>query len=230
MLIDMHAHSAGISKCCKVPYERALMQAVLRGLDGVVLTNHYSKSYLKGASPAEFAERYIAEFQAAKAYGETIGCKVFFGIELTMEPHDQLHMLIYGLGPDFLRKYPDIFDYTQKELYRLVQAEKGLMVQAHPYRKNCYLLNPLLMDGIEINCHPKYGDTYAPKVRSVAARYGLLVTCGGDFHADTYRPLCGMELPEDVKDHTDIRAYLLDPQPKTLCVQEPYGQPETVVV
>ena len=54
MLIDLHAHSSGISRCCKIPAPKVLEISRDLGLDGIVLTNHYQKSYVKDGTPREF--------------------------------------------------------------------------------------------------------------------------------------------------------------------------------
>ena len=221
MLIDMHAHSSGISRCCKIPYHEVLRQALAHGMDGVVLTNHYQKSYIRGGDADAFVDNYIAEYELTKKYGDEIGCKVFFGIEVTMERYPKVHMLIYGLGPDFLRAHPDIFDCTQAELYNLVKACGGLLIQAHPFRNGTTVLDTALLDGIEINCHPLYKNAYSRELLQIAEENRLIVTCGGDFHADTYHPTCGMYLPDNAKDCKDIMAYLLSPAEKKLCIHEP---------
>ena len=221
MLIDMHAHSSGISPCCRIPYSQTLQQALQYGMDGVVLTNHYQKSYTRETGLDAFVEKYIAEYEAARKYGGEIGCRVFFGVEVTMERYPNVHMLLYGVGPEFLRANPGLFDCTQRELYELVKANGGLLIQAHPFRNGATVLDTALLDGVEINCHPLYGKSYSAELLQIARREGLMVTCGGDYHADTYRPKCGMVLPERVEDHRDLRDYLLSDADRQLCIQEP---------
>ncbi len=229
MLIDLHAHSSGISRCCRIPYEQVLEQTLDNGMDGIILTNHYQKSYFKDGSLDEFVEKYIYEFVAAEQYGKVIGCRVFFGIEVTMELYPNVHMLIYGLGPDFLRRYPNLFDCSQKELYELVKSNNGVMVQAHPFRNGTTVLDTDFLDGIEINCHPLYKNSFSDEILRIAKENSLIVTCGGDFHADTYRPKCGMYLPDEIKDNSGLRSYLLSSTEKKLCVQEP-NQDKSIII
>ena len=221
MLIDLHAHSSGISRCCRIPIPEVLRQTLDNGMDGIVLTNHYQKSYIQDDRFDEFIQRYADEFYAAKAYGDSIGCKVLFGIEVTMERYPKVHMLIYGADPDFLKKNPMLFDCTQEELYTLVKANRALLIQAHPFRNGTTVLDTDFLDGIEISCHPLYGNSYSKELLEIAEKKHLLVTCGGDFHADTYRPKCGMILPDNIYDHNGLRDYLLSPEEKKLCIQEP---------
>ena len=221
MLIDLHAHSSGISRCCRISFDKVLNQTLDNDINGIVLTNHYQKSYIEDGCLEDFVENYIKEFLSAEQYGKEIGCRVYFGIEVTTELYPKVHMLIYGVNPEFLRMHPYLFDLTQKELYQLVKSENGILVQAHPFRNGTTVLDTEYMDGVEINCHPLYGKSYAKELISIAEKNNLIVTCGGDFHADTYRPKCGMFLPEEIKDNYDLRSYLLSSEKKMLCIQEP---------
>ena len=61
MLIDLHAHSSGISHCCRIPYDEVLRQARDVGLDGIALTNHYYKGYVTDGDQVGFAKRYTED-------------------------------------------------------------------------------------------------------------------------------------------------------------------------
>lgn len=221
MLIDLHAHSSGISHCCRIPYDAVIRIALDTGLDGIVLTNHYQKSYVTDGDYAAFAHRYTEEFRRAKAYGDSVGCKVFFGAEVTMEKHDGAHLLLYGIDERFIEENPTLFDLTQEELYRMVKAIGGTLVQAHPYRKKKHLLDVRFLDGVEVNCHPLYGKSDFADMVEIATENGLILTCGGDYHADTYRPQCGTYLPDDLRDGVEIGRYLLGADEVKLCIHEP---------
>ena len=220
MLIDLHAHSSGISKCCRIPAEEVLRVAKEHGLDGIVLTNHYVKTYVRDGDYAAFAKRYVTEYRYAKELGDACGLRVLFGIELTVAWDPKVHVLIYGVEESFLERYPTLFDLSQKELYELVKANGGVVVQAHPYRGGNRLLNPAYLDGIEISCHPLYEGTYLQELTAVAKTHRLLLTCGGDFHGGAVRPRCGMYLPDDIKDTHDIARYLESTPAVSLCIQE----------
>lgn len=221
MLIDLHAHSSGISRCCQIPVEKVIDVAIENNLDGIVLTNHYHKPYINDNNYNAFAKQYIEEYHKAKEYGEKHNFKVFFGLEVTMEKHSYVHLLIYGVNEQFVLDHPMLFDYSQEELYKLVKENNGVLIQAHPYRGNKdMLLNLKYLDGIEINCHPLYEGTHIEKLTKIAKENNLILTCGGDFHADTHRPHCGMYLPNDFKDSLDIANYLKTTSFVTLCVQE----------
>lgn len=220
MLIDLHAHSSGISKCCRIPIEEVLLAARRVGIDGVVLTNHYQKNYVTGGDYAAFARRYVAEFHRAQACAEKLGARVFFGIEVTAERHPGVHLEIYGVEEQFILDYPEIFELTQEEMYRLVKSHGGYLIQAHPYRRGDRLLDVKYLDGIEINCHPLYESTHFAALKDIAHDAGILLTCGGDFHADTHRARCGVYLPDELRDTKEILQYLDASESVRLCVQE----------
>ena len=221
MLIDLHAHSSGISRCCRIPYNTVIDTAKKVGLDGIVLTNHYQKSYVKDGDAAAFARRYTEEFRLAKAYGESVGVKVFFGAEITMERYGGAHVLLYGISQAFIEENPALYDLTQEELYQLVKVAGGCVVQAHPYRKTPHLLNPRYLDGVEVNCHPLYGKSDFADMVAIAKENNLLLTCGGDYHADTYRPKCGTYLPTYITDGKGIGEFLLTAEHISLLIHEP---------
>lgn len=221
MLIDMHAHSQGISLDCRIPYDVVIHTALDKGMDGIVLTNHYQKRYVPDGDAASFAAQYTEEFRKAKAYGDAVGCKVFFGAEVTMEQHGGAHLLLYGIDEQFIEENPTVYELSQEALYRLVKAAGGAVVQAHPYRRKKNLLDVRFLDGVEVNCHPLYGKSDFEDMLAIAKDNGLILTCGGDFHADTYRPKCGMYLPDHLQTGVEIGKYLLSAPSLTLCIQEP---------
>jgi len=220
MLIDPHAHSSGISTCCLVPYSEVIDTAKKNGIDGIVLTNHYSKKFMSDGDPVAFSKRYVEEYRKAKEYASAVGVRIFFGIEVTMKLHQNAHLLVYGVDEDFVLSHPTMNMYTQEELYGLVREAGGALIQAHPYRKKDKLLDVSLLDGVELSCHPKYEGTYRDELVKVAEEAGIILTCGGDYHADTYRPLCGIYLDESIDSGSAFARYLRTAGEVTLCVHE----------
>ena len=85
MLIDTHAHSSGISKCCRASIDEVFKDAKAVGIDGIVLTNHYTEGYADNGDYLELAKRYIAEYRHAEECAKKAQMRIFFGIEVTME-------------------------------------------------------------------------------------------------------------------------------------------------
>ena len=230
MLIDMHAHSKGISACCSKTYRENIDIAKNNGIDAIVLTNHYTKSYIaKYKSVEDLVEQYYVEYENAKAYGKSIGVKVYYGVEITLEIDKEVHLLAYGVGNEFLQQHPYVFDYPLDKIYETVHSFGGILVQAHPFRRVDRLVNTDYIDGIEISCHPKYYTTSSQKVKEVASEKNLVITCGADYHGDvSYRPICGLIVDNPPKDIKEIVQLLTSNKPKTLLVHELFAEkPET---
>jgi hypothetical protein len=221
MLFDLHAHSSGISRCCLLPYSAIIDEAKAMGIHGLVLTNHYTKDYLDGGDASVLAHEYAEEYRRAKAYGESVGVTVLFGIEISAAKHNDFHLLFYGIEEDFIEAYPEIYNLTQEELYRLAEENGALLIQAHPFRGSTYPLDPAYLHGVEINCHPLYGTSRYDDVVAIAVAHKQILTCGGDYHADTYRPYCGVCLPDAVKTSRDLVTHLKQAKTLTIRMQEP---------
>ena len=220
MLIDLHAHSA-LSRCCKIDGKDNLIVAKEFGMDGFVLTNHYDKSYLINDDKIEYANRYINEYYYVKKCSIELGIKCFFGIEVTMSKHNNCHVLVNGVSPEWLVNYPNLYDLEMSELYELVHKYNGIVVQAHPLRKNInVLLDTKYLDGIELNSHTINEGPHTEEILEIAKVNDLLVTSGGDFHNDAPRAKCGVYLPDDLNETMDIVNYLKNSVEYKMVVQE----------
>ena len=108
-LIDMHAHSSNLSRDSGVAVGDLIAQAKRRGLDAICLTEHN----------ALWPDAQIREL------GERHAFTVLPGMELGT---DMGHVLVFGLP----RYHPELLEIEQ--LRRIVTAEGGVAVQAHPMR------------------------------------------------------------------------------------------------
>lgn len=230
ILMDLHAHSSGISTCCRITGEQGVDEAIKAGLGGFVLTNHYVATYVGGekyASYEEFAASYVEEFHRVREYGAKKNFSVLFGLEVTAGWGDWIHLLIYGVDEAFILSHPKICLYSLEEIYEAVHEWGGILIQAHPYRIEPFLQELRFLDGVEVNCHPhvRYGGSFAAEMEAIARENGKLLTCGGDYHGDaSYRPQCGVYLPEEVTDGLALKEYLCSAPQVTLCVHEPEGE------
>ena len=220
MLIDMHAHTSGISRCCRTDAAGVLRAAREAGIDGLILCNHYQDSYVDADGPAAFAEKYIAEYYHTAAVAAEMGMRLFFGVEVTARRHDGAHILLYGMEPEFVREHPEVYDYTLEKMHALVHEKGGLVVQAHPFRGGGHVQDTAYLDGVEINCHPLYDATHCDRMQEIAREAGIFVTCGGDYHADTYRAICGTYFPDDIDCYAGLIAHLRDSDEVRMHVHE----------
>lgn len=203
LLFDMHVHTSGISRCSRVSPKELVKRCHLTGLDGIVLTNHFAKSHVKG-DPLAWRQLYEKEFLETKEEGKKLGLRVLFGIEVTPESEGGRDYLIYGVNPSFLYQEKMLYEYTQSELYDLAKASGALFFQAHPYRNKQVPTDPKHLDGIEINCHPLYLDNQKDLVTTFAKEHDLLLTCGSDYHGDVYKAPCGVYFDENLQTEKDL--------------------------
>ncbi len=177
------------------------------GYDGIVLTNHYTQWDIE-ENAYEFVEKYIEEYENARVYGEKIGLKVLFGAEITVSYNEAVHLLIYGVTAEFLRKNKNLPNFTQKELYGVCHENGCVLVNAHPYRYGMTVQDVRYLDGVEINCHFKYGKCYAQELIEIAKENSLAITCGCDFHGDSEKPYGGTYLPDNISTSQDLAKYI----------------------
>ncbi len=224
MLIDLHAHTKGMSECCRAPASVIVKVAKDNGIDGIVLTNHYLRQ--DDGDHKEYARRYTDEYYYTKECGDAIGCVVIYGMEVTMDLYGGPHILIYGVEPAFTVEHSLIFSYTMEELYAAVKAAGGMVVHAHPFRNGTNKLPDCsCVDGLELSSHPQYDGTYVERLTEMAHAKGLILTSGGDYHHDVpYRPYCGVHLPDDVTDTHALCEYLLHAETVEVQYQEPYAE------
>ncbi len=222
MIIDMHCHSKAISRCCQLTYEQNIKSAKECGIDALILTNHYTGEYLKYYESIEdFVNHYHKEYLDAKHFGESVGVKVYYGVEITMAKEPVVHLIAYGVDEKFLTDHPYVFDYSLDKIYETVKRYGGILVQAHPFRLKDSLVDTNYLDGVEISCHPKYYTTSQDKVKSVAKEKGLIMTCGADYHGDVpYRPLSGLVVDNLPKNINEILKILSSNNSKTLLIHE----------
>jgi hypothetical protein len=208
MLIDAHIHSAGMSRCSRRKPLDLIAQCLVDKTDGFVLANHCDPSYTKELGWEEWCKKYNEEFYLTKEAGMKYNIKVFYGIEVETVSVKKVHYVIYGMTPDDLLKAPELYYLNQKELFEYCEANDFAFVQAHPYRNDCVPQNPAYLHGVEVSCHPLYKTTMSESVFAFAKQHGLLVTCGSDFHGDTYKPRCGMYIPDNITTEHEFKEFI----------------------
>lgn len=221
LLCDMHCHSSGISTCCRISYKQAIDEAKAVGFSALVLTNHYCSAYTKNTPFEEWVEKYVEEYRSAKAYGVSVGVKIFFGVEITVNFNPQVHLLLYGISPEQLKNATKLYEKSLSELYAYAKENGFTLIQAHPFRNGTTVLDTNLLDGVEINCHPLYDDTHSKELIDIAQKNGISVTCGCDYHGDVcYRPQGGMSIPDEIDSEKKLAEYLKNTSSFSLQIHE----------
>lgn len=185
---EIHLHSSGCSACGSSDSIEMVQAAYENGYAGVVFTNHFyhGNSAIDRHIPwTDFINAYEADYLKAKEYGETVGVKVFFGVEEAYAPGKE--MLIYGISPDTFKQAPEFVNMTAHEKADFVHKNGGVTVCAHPFRNRAYIPNPdtppdiSLFDGIECYNHfnkPEENE----KAFKFTEKTSLFKSAGGDIH------------------------------------------------
>ncbi len=209
LLLDPHIHTSGISRCSKCPAEMLVDICVRDKIDAIVLTNHYKRNYyVEDDKFAEWRKKYIDEYLLTRREGEKRGLKVFFGLEITLDYVPKVDFLVYGLSHEVASKAPALHTFTQRELFEYCVSENALLYQAHPYRNGTQPQDPRYLHGVEINCHPIYNRNDKEEIIAFAKEHSLKLSCGSDYHGDTYKAHCGIYIPKDISDTVELAEFL----------------------
>ena len=188
MLIDLHNHTIPRSLDSSLMPRELVRRAKERGVDGICLTEHDA----------------AWESQEVELLARDAGVLVLPGMEITT---NYGHMLVFGLD-----RYTSEMINAGK-LRRIVDAEGGVMVLAHPFRNSVYdrpisgvvpapganaataELPPL--DAVEVlNGTGSHADNALSL--SVSQALGLPGTGGSDAHSPSEVALCATLFHEDI--------------------------------
>ena len=209
MLLDPHIHTSAISRCSKCCAEDLVDLCVRDNIDAIVLTNHYKRNYyVEDEKFPAWRDAYIEEYLHTRKVGEKAGLKVLFGLEITLDDLPRIDFLVYGLTHEKAAKAPQLHSLTQKELFEYCVSENALLYQAHPYRRGTLPQDPRYLHGVEINCHPIYNYNDKKEVIEFASEHNLKLSCGSDYHGDTYKPHCGIYVPDEIDDTVALADFL----------------------
>ena len=183
-ITDMHVHTANIGSCATAQPEEAVESFIRAGITSVVISNHLTKHSMEicGLNFNEwqkFCDCVMEEYhRAVNAAGDRLN--VILGGELRVP--DNRDYLIYGLTEEKLRSYYGILDMNIHDAAAMIHESGALIIQAHPFRDGQVITNPSYLDGIEV-CNFNYKiDSRNDIARIWAEHYGLIETCGSDYH------------------------------------------------
>lgn len=183
-LFDTHVHTSEVSFCGHVPAEEMVKLYAKAGYSGFVMTDHYNKNTMErhgATNDAERVEAYLKGYRAAKAYADTIGFDVLFGMELLLTGSWNEY-LIYGMTEELFAANTEIYDFDMVQLRRFADEHDLLIMQAHPYRPGMTRGVPGFLDGVEaVNGNPRH-NSQNHLSQMYAAQHGLLMSSGSDAH------------------------------------------------
>lgn len=197
--IELHAHSKPVSPCSEIPPERLVEVYKNLGYDALVLTNHFM-IFNAEQKKEEYLKAYMQDYEKTCELGERAGIKILFGAEIRFTENNNDY-LIYGVNEEMLSEIYDLLPYGLENFRKTYSLNNSLFVQAHPFRNGIELVDPSLLDGIEVyNLHPNHNSRVA--VASAYAKENNLdiITIGTDYHHPGHEGLSALRLktlPDD---------------------------------
>ncbi len=208
-LYETHLHTNAASKCAVSAGSDYISYYKELGYDGIIVTDHFFNGNCCIPQDLPWSERvdlFCRGYEDAKAEGDRQGLKVFFAWESRFDGDE---FLIYGLDKHWLKSHPEMMEWDHTTHYRHIQADGGLVVQAHPFRERNYLtevyVHPHQCDAFEV---ANAGNPYEQNRMAYryAKKYHITMTAGSDIHqvsTTSKREVYGMEFDEPLHSITD---------------------------
>ena len=178
---ELHLHTPDVSTCANAPVSYVVSRYLKEGYSTLVLTNHFSRfSFKSGMSYADCVFHFMEGIRhlQSEAAGRLF---VLPGCELRLNTDDNDYLL-YGIDEHFLNKHPDLMDISVKKLSLYCKEAGVLLIQAHPFRNFMRIVDPSLLDGIEVYNGLTHPSSRNDMAAVWAERFSLIPTSGSDFH------------------------------------------------
>ena len=136
---ELHMHTMEASACARATGEDMARACKEAGYTGIVITDHAwgGNTCVDRALPWE---KWVLEFAKGYDYAHEWGLKndltVFFGYEAG---YHGTEFLIYGITPQQLMETSELKDADIPRQYDIIHELGGIVIQAHPYRKEDYI-------------------------------------------------------------------------------------------
>ena len=203
-LFDTHIHTKEASSCSRVWAADIVKRYKELGYDGLIITDHFSASQFKrhGETYDEQVQTYLSGYRAAKEF-ETEDFHIILGMELRFLENDNDY-LVYGFDEDFVLNN-DLTKYNDPEEFRpIIEANNLIMFQAHPFRIGMTVVDPDLLDGVEVyNGHGDH-DSRNGIAYKWAEKHNLRKLSGSDFHGNLSLEPGGVYFEEYLTDSKQV--------------------------
>ena len=199
--IETHLHTSESSPCSQLSAAEMVELYHKAGYKTVIVTDHFIPKYLNGYDSEcwqNAVDRFFLGYRNAKAAGDKLGVNVLMGAEIALvNVHGDY--LLYGITPEIFYKYPDVFQMTHQEFYRVMHEEGVMVVQAHPRRGGGMYSDFNCVDGLEVhNSNPRHDD-HEDITMAQAEEHNMYKTAGSDAHRLDDYGLSGMMSETEIK-------------------------------
>ena len=186
--LEMHVHSRPVSRCGHIDPEEEIAIYKAAGYQGMVSTNHINLATFQDMEELSWPEKaayFMSGYEAQKAVGDE-DFDVLLGCEINLSRPGQDYIpndyLVYGVTEQWLLETGDPRRFTLKQLSQAARGAGLLLVQAHPFRCGTILMEPDLLDGLEVFNGNNTHDSHNALADYWADMNGLIKTSGSDFH------------------------------------------------
>lgn len=198
---ELHCHSKSVSECARVSNEEIINKYKDAGYTTLVLTNHFNlgtQRFHKCEEYSDFVTVYLKGFEDLKRDAKGV-LNVLLGMELRFTENTNDY-LVFGVTEDFLRNNEPLYNMNPESFSKLARENGLLFVQAHPFRNSMTIVQPWLLDGVEVfNGHMGH-DSRNEIANLWAEKYNLIKTSGTDFHYNNVPANAGILTDFEIKD------------------------------
>ena len=207
MKIDLHVHTSEGSRCGKLTGKQIAQLYSEAGYDAVCITNHfslYTAGWKAKQGKFDFVSAFDEAFEIAKEEGEKLGLRVFKGYELRCYENNN-DFLAYHMPTYLLDNYKQLLSLPMKDFLAVLRQYGVKIYQAHPFRNDIKMVDPTLIDGIEVfNGHIGH-DSRNPMAKAWADLHpDLRQISGSDCHEECQACGGGIITDWDVKNELEL--------------------------
>lgn len=184
---ETHLHTAEASACASASGAEQARHYKELGYDGIIVTDHFfngNTAITTFSSWEDRVNKFCKGYENAKAEGDKIGLRVFFGFEYGYHGAD---ILTYGVGKDFLLENDNICDISFYQFAERVHKAGGILIHAHPFREADWYIHeikllPKWIDAVEVYNSGNGKEIYNERAEWYADQFGFVKTAGSDNH------------------------------------------------
>lgn len=184
---ETHLHTAQCSACASASGAEQARRYKQMGYDGIFVTDHFfngNTTITHFESWEQRVELFFKGYEDAKAEGEKIGLKVFFGLEYAYYGAD---ILVYGVDKQWLLENDNICAIGFYQFVQRVKDAGGFLVHAHPFREADWYIHeikllPKWVEAVEIYNSGNSSQEFNQRAKWYAQQFNLPETAGTDNH------------------------------------------------
>ncbi len=197
--IELHAHTSPASGCSEITPTEMVAAYKRLGYDAVVITNHFMYTPERG-DREEYVNAFLRDFEETQKLGEEQGIRVYLGAELRFTENNNDYLL-FGVDKELLLEIYDWLPGGVENFRKNYAMPNSVFLQAHPMRNGMQLVDPSLLDGIEVfNMHLGHNSRVGKASAYAKENDVRIVTAGTDFHHKTHEGMSALRsavLPKD---------------------------------